>query len=819
MNPIKTEAFELALKFVNETNVNIFLTGKAGTGKTTFLKYLKDNPVKNMAVAAPTGVAAINAGGLTLHSLFQLPFSPFIPATNETPFGVDKKSLLSRVRFNSEKINLLNALELLVIDEASMVAAHTVDAIDTLLRAVRHKQAPFGGVQVLFIGDLYQLQPVVKEDEWHILKNYYSSNFFFDSHVLRDNIPVMVELKTIFRQKDESFINILNGLRENILTKEHLELLNKRLKPNFISQDGDGYITLTTHNANANKINEVKLNRLSSASFKFKAAVEGDFPEHINPAEKELVLKKGAQVMFIKNDLEGKRFYNGKIGIVSEISDDEIVVQCDDVKIVVGEHIWENLSYTVDPVSKEMKETILGTFTQYPLRLAWAITIHKSQGLTFDKVVIDSENAFANGQVYVALSRATTLEGLILTSPLNDRFLGPHANLKFWQETKHDEKSLPMVFEKARQDYMRQMLFNVFSFDHLNFPLEKFKKEMEEYKKFPGNRNWLDTVSTKYLNINGTADKFRQQLQSLWNENPNPDLNEKLNTRVAEAAVYFSTQWTEWKQLILDHPLKISTRKESRLIDKLLQEIHEHLIHSLIKIELCKKGFHSNELATWKKLIPESLVQPKSSFLPNEKEKTAEQRSGLYELIEAYRNKIAEETDVLAYMIFSNQAIKNCCKNLPGDKASLLNIVGFGKQKVKEYGDEVLRIIHDYCAENNIPLNFNSEKSKSKGLNKSTLLSPTVKETIELFNSGKKLSEICTSRNLAESTIEGHLAIAIKNKLINIEQLLKKSEIESISEFFPDGTLELKAARIKSDGKVPFGKLRMVQAWLMANKK
>ena len=221
MNPIKTEAFELALKFVNETNANIFLTGKAGTGKTTFLKYLRENPTKNMAVAAPTGVAAINAGGLTLHSLFQLPFSPFIPATNETPFGVDKKSLLSRVRFNSEKINLLNALELLVIDEASMVAAHTV--------AVRHKQAPFGGVQVLFIGDLYQLQPVVKEDECQILKNYYSSNFFFDSHVLRDNIPVMVELKTIFRQKDESFIDILNGLRENILTAEHLELLNKRM--------------------------------------------------------------------------------------------------------------------------------------------------------------------------------------------------------------------------------------------------------------------------------------------------------------------------------------------------------------------------------------------------------------------------------------------------------------------------------------------------------------------------------------------------------------------------------------------------------------
>ncbi|MBK6446428.1 MAG: helix-turn-helix domain-containing protein [Bacteroidetes bacterium] len=433
--------------------------------------------------------------------------------------------------------------------------------------------------------------------------------------------------------------------------------------------------------------------------------------------------------------------------------------------------------------------------------------------------MIDSENAFANGQVYVALSRATTLEGLILTSPLNDRFLGPHANLKFWQETKHDEKSLPMVFEKARQDYMRQMLFNVFSFDHLNFPLEKFKKETEEYMKVPENRNWLNNLSIKYLNTNGTAVKFKQQLQSFWNENPNPESNEKLKTRVVDAAVYFSTQWNEWKQLILDHPLKISTRKESRLVDKLLQEIHEHLVHSLIKIDLCKNGFHSNELATWKKLLPKSIVQPKSSYLPNEKEKTAEQRSGLHELIASYRNEIAEETDTLAYMIFSNQAIKNCCHDLPGDKASLLDVVGFGKQKVKEYGDEVLRLIHEYCEENNIPLNYAGEKLKSKkAIKKSTLLSPTVKETIELFKSGKKLSEICSTRNLAESTIEGHLAIGIKNKVIDIEQLLKKKEIESISEFFSDGSLELNAARLKSEGKVPFGKLRMVQAWLMSNK-
>ncbi len=816
MKTIKTEAFELALKFINETNVNIFLTGKAGTGKTTFLKYLKENPTENMAVAAPTGVAAINAGGITLHSMFQLPFGPFIPGHNGTTIGFDKKTLLSRMRFNSEKISFLNALELLVIDEASMVAAHTVDAIDTILRAVRRKQTPFGGVQVLFIGDLYQLQPVVKDEEWQLLKKHYSSNFFFDSHVLRDNIPIMVELKTIFRQKDENFIDILNGLRENSLTKEHLRKLNQRLKPDFISGEGDGYITLTTHNNNANKLNEIKLDRLKSPSLKFTATIDGEFPDHITPAEKELLLKKDAQVMFIKNDSEGKRFYNGKIGIVSEISEDEIVVNCDGDKITVGKHVWENLTYSVDPTTKEIKESLIGTFTQYPLRLAWAITIHKSQGLTFDKVVIDAVNAFANGQVYVALSRATTLEGLILTSPVNDRFLGPHADLKNWQENKQDEKSLPALFEKARQEYIKQMLFNTFSFEHFIHHLEKLKKEIDEYKDDVVIRKWIKELSDKFQSINETAIKFKQQLQLIWNENPDPSKNEKLNTRIGDASIYFSGQLAEWKKFLSEHPLKITTRKSSRLIDKEFEEINEQIIFCATKLEICKKGFRMNEMTTWKKYLPQNSEKIKTSYHSSAKEGVSEQQSGLYEILVAFRNEQAEEKDLPAYMIFSTQAIKNCCQLLPGDKESLLAITGFGKKKVNEFGDDVLQIIHQYCEEYNIQLNYVKEKVKGGNVfKKASALSPTVKETVALFKSGKNLAEICTARNLVESTIEGHFAIAIKNKLVNIEHLLKKQEIESISSFFTDGTIELKTAHEKSEGKVSYGKLKMVQAWLM----
>ena len=816
METIKTDAFELALKFILETNVNIFLTGKAGTGKTTFLKYLKENPVKNMAIAAPTGVAAINAGGITLHSMFQLPFGPFIPANKEILIGVDRKTLLSRMRFNSEKLNFFNSLELLVIDEASMVAAYTIDAIDLILRTVRHKQAPFGGVQVLFIGDLYQLQPVVRDDEWQLLKEYYSSNFFFDSLVLKANAPVMVELKKIFRQKDENFIDILNGLRENKLTRLHLQELNQRLKPEFVSGDGDGYITLTTHNINANKINEIKLNRISLRSYKFIATIEDQFPEHIAPAERELTLKKGAQVMFIKNDPE-KRFFNGKIGVIDDLSDNEIVVDCNGEMITVDKYVWENLKYDLDPATKEIKESLIGTFTQYPLRLAWAITIHKSQGLTFDKVVIDAENAFANGQVYVALSRATSLEGLILTSPVNDRFLGPHADLKNWQETRHDESSLPELFEKARQEYMKQMLFNVFSFEQYSFYLEKLKKEIAEFITDELNRKWLLEFTGKHESILSTSIKFKQQLQQIWNEEPDPVKNEKLKTRVGEAAKYFSGQVKEWKTILEEHPFMITNKKFARTIDSVMEEVHDQMIFGLTKVDICKSGISMNELITWKKFLPSIFVKVRTTYLSLVKEGIDESQSELYDILTAFRNERAVEMDLPAYMVFSNQTIRNCCTHLPGDKASLLAVSGFAKSKFKEYGEDVLKIIRSYCEEQNIELNYLKGKD-TKRIKDPGILSRTVNETVALIRSGNSIKKVCQMRKLAESTIEGHLALAVKNNLIRIETLMEIDEIETIRTYFPSSATDLKAAKEKCGNKFSYGKLKLVQAWIIANK-
>src|SRR6185503_15459820 len=396
------EMFNLAAELVNKSSRNIFLTGKAGTGKTTFLKYIRGNCHKQMAVVAPTGVAAINAGGVTMHSFFQLPFSPFIPEAggfreqNETV--TNRNSLLSRLRITTEKKKIFQELELLVIDEISMVRCDMLDAVDTILRHIRRRHNErFGGVQVLFIGDMFQLPPVIKENEWSLLKDFYDSPYFFDSLVIKEEQPVFIEFTKIYRQSEENFIRVLNQVRNNELDNEGRSLLENRFSTEFRRTKDDGYIILTTHNEKARSKNETELNRIGARSFSYTAEIEGDFPESAYPAEEQLQLKVGAQVMFIKNDTDKvKRYFNGKIGIVTDLDDDKILVQCKDEpdEIEVKKEKWENIRYTVDKKSRQLNEEILGSFTQYPLRLAWAITIHKSQGLTFDKVVIDAGEAF-----------------------------------------------------------------------------------------------------------------------------------------------------------------------------------------------------------------------------------------------------------------------------------------------------------------------------------------------------------------------------------------------------------------------------------------
>lgn len=408
---------DLARKFLEQTGINVFLTGKAGTGKTSFLRDLRQSSPKRMIVVAPTGVAAINAGGVTIHSFFQLPFGPHLPGVLRT--GGEK-----RMNFSKEKIAVIRSLDLLVIDEISMVRADLLDAMNDVLRRYRDRDKPFGGVQLLMIGDLQQLAPVVKQPEWELLGKYYESPYFFDSAALREAKYITLELKHVYRQSDTGFIDILNRVRENTVTPDILERLNSRYVPGFVPDDKDGYITLTSHNDTARAINERRMAGLDTPPHTFSCDIEGDFPEYLFPTDRELTLKAGAQVMFVKNDPTGlQRYFNGKIGRITRIGESKIEVALDDlaepVEVEPGE--WTNVKYTVDPQTREISETVEGIFRQYPLRAAWAITIHKSQGLTFDRVIIDAAHSFSHGQVYVALSRCRSFEGLVLRTPLQKK--------------------------------------------------------------------------------------------------------------------------------------------------------------------------------------------------------------------------------------------------------------------------------------------------------------------------------------------------------------------------------------------------------------
>ena len=412
---------ELADRFIGETAVNLFLTGRAGTGKTTFLHRLRERSPKRMIVVAPTGVAAINAGGVTIHSFFQLAFAPYIP---ESVRGVNPQNRQEQFRFNKQKIAIIRSIDLLVIDEISMVRADVLDAVSDVLRRYRDPGKPFGGVQLLLIGDLQQLAPVVRDEEWSLLGRFYASPFFFESRALKETSYVCIELQHIYRQSDERFITMLNAVRESRVDPAMLEELNRRYRPAFDPDEKDGYITLTSHNHTAHGINEAKMAALPGASCTYQAALEGTFPEYLYPTDALLTLKAGAQVMFIKNDPSPeKRYYNGKIGIVTGLDDGSVEVLPHGAAepIAVEPAEWLNTKYKIDPETKELTEEVEGRFVQYPLKAAWAITIHKSQGLTFERAVIDAADSFSHGQVYVALSRCKSLEGLVLRAPLDAR--------------------------------------------------------------------------------------------------------------------------------------------------------------------------------------------------------------------------------------------------------------------------------------------------------------------------------------------------------------------------------------------------------------
>ncbi|MDF2518746.1 MAG: hypothetical protein K0R59_4042 [Sphingobacterium sp.] len=483
-------AFMQAVAFVNQTNQNVFITGKAGTGKTTFLKYIREHSYKKMAITAPTGVAAMNAGGTTLHSLFWLPFGTFVEDyelrwDEQDSHIYNKSRLFSTIKLTKQRRAILQELELLVIDEVSMVRADTLDAINVILQSVRRDMRPFGGLQVLFIGDLYQLPPVVKDAEWNILRDHYSSVFFFNAKILRDSPLVMLELNKIYRQQDEGFISILNAIRNNQCTNEMLATLNSYYQKDFVPKEEEQYITLTSHNRNADEINSAKLASLSGKMLNLKAVVKDDFAQGSYPAEETLSLKIGAQVMFIRNDSgDERKYYNGKIGTVKHIDTIQGTVSVTfpdgSEEVTVKRETWENIRYNYDKGQDQIKEEILGTFSQFPLRLAWAITIHKSQGLTFQKAIIDAGTSFAAGQVYVALSRLTSLDGLVLKSIIPSYAIRTDYQVVEFAQRAQSQSNINEILEQCQRNYLGQILMNGFRWDGLLVETSELLKSMEE---------------------------------------------------------------------------------------------------------------------------------------------------------------------------------------------------------------------------------------------------------------------------------------------------------------------------------------------------
>jgi len=596
---LNDDLFSITSKYINNTNRHVFLTGRAGTGKTTFLKKVFHSTHKKCVIAAPTGVAAINAGGVTLHSLLQLPFGCFVPAEilsdiQEIAIKISTPAtILKEMRFSRIKLSLLRELELLIIDEVSMLRADLLDAIDTILRFVRRNQEPFGGLQIFFVGDLLQLPPVVKDQEWWIISKWYKSPYFFEAKVLKENPPVYIELKKIFRQSDQAFIEILNNFRYNRPSQRDLDMLNKTCQKFDEVKNCKDYIFITTHNRIVDERNNSELKKLESPTSYFEAEVEGDFPEYLFPVEFELQLKVGARVMFIKNDYSGKQLYfNGKLATVIYLERGLIEVEFDDntENVLVEKYTWENKSYSLNETTGEIIENVEGTFSQYPIRLAWAVTVHKSQGLTFEKAILDLSGAFAPGQIYVALSRLRSVEGLVLSSPLNFNKLRTDQVILDYTERKKDKVSLLENLKDDTFKFAIDQTLNAFDFSSLH---RSVRYHLYSYDKIENTSikkrywQWAFDLAESFRVIKDVADKFIKQLNFLAYYSKSQGM-QPLFERVKAAKEYFEPILKSYSTKVINQKLKVSA--EAKKVKTYLNELSDLDMQFLQQIYKIKKA-------------------------------------------------------------------------------------------------------------------------------------------------------------------------------------------------------------------------------------
>lgn len=749
-----TEAAAYTLRFINQTHRSVFLTGKAGTGKTTLLREIINTTHKNTVVVAPTGIAALNAGGVTIHSMFQLPFAGFIPDNtvdahfSETVKFENKNTLRRHFRMSGQKKAVIQNMELLIIDEVSMLRADLLDAIDFMMQSVRRNKQPFGGVQVLFIGDLLQLPPVVRDEEWRTLSRYYKGKFFFHSHVVQQYPPLYIELSKIFRQSDDTFISILNNLRNNQISQQDVHFLNEYVKPDFDLKANKGYITLTTHNNKADTMNAQALRDLEGKLWTYQPEIVGDFPDKIFPVEQNLQLKVGAQVMFVKNDQSfDKNYFNGKMGIIKSLSDAEILVHFpeENKTIEVEKYEWQNIKYSVNANTKEIEEEILGTFVHYPVKLAWAITVHKSQGLTFEKAALDVSQVFMPGQAYVALSRLRSLKGLILLSPLKMNGISNDQDVMDYSLNKASDDLLKDSLKEETKQFIHNYLKNSFNWNELAQEWRNHQFSYNEDAEKSGKSKhsaWAKKQAEVIWNLLEASGKFMLQLNKLFSMDTTDTGH--ISERISAAFNYF---FEPMDKLVYEILWKIEEVKQMKKAKSYFEEL-------LLLEELQTK-------AVLRMMKAKLLIETVASGAEISKESLHS------EALKTYRSKKAE-------------AIREEFKRL--------NIT----------------LIED---ETDIQ-RYSSVKKGKKEPKKST-----VQETYELWQQQTSIKEIAAIRKLTVQTIGGHLAKLIETKKINISEVLTEDKIRALSEAFKDYQEEsLNALKEKYGDAFTWDEIKMFRA-------
>jgi hypothetical protein len=748
---------EYTENLINQTNKCVFLTGKAGTGKTTLLRKIVTSTHKNTAIVAPTGIAALNAGGVTIHSFFQLPFGCFIPEFESPKSEIyikheNKTTLKRHFKINSQRISIIRSLELLIIDEVSMLRADLLDAIDWTLKSIRRNDESFGGIQVLFIGDLMQLPPVVKREEWQFLSSYYKGIHFFNARAFEVEKPLYIELEKIHRQDDQVFIQLLNNLRNNRISKDDLKLLNKHVKTDLTSKEKEGIISLTTHNSKADEMNAKELSLLHGESFTFEAEITGEFNENQFPLDKNLELKIGAQIMFIKNDISfEKNFFNGKIGFIHLLSEDEIVVSFpnEKKKINVQRYEWNNIRYEIDPNTQEIKEKVIGTFVHFPIKLAWAITVHKSQGLTFDKAILDVSESFAPGQAYVAFSRLKSLSGLTILKPLHFLGMSNDEQILSFASNKTEPNKLQSELELNSLIFLNKKIKD--AFEWYDFYIE-FSNHNSTYKTAGiktekiKHKTWASGLLNEIDSTIESASKFRKQVDRLLSQKQ-VDLT-FIYQRIEAAYNYFFPTLDIILDRLYEKIISLKLIKKTKQYTDELEMLSESLLKKIINLRKIK-------------LYAEALSN--GVTITNELYKTAE--------IENYHiSKIAN--------------IQNRIRN---KSANLLDQ------------------LYEFQYTN--PIKINREPQK-KDLKKSTY-----EITLEMLHSGMTCDEISRERQLSQNTITNHFIQLIRDEKIILADVMEQNRINQITELISDLNLtSLSKLKEQISEDISWNELKLYQA-------